>query len=218
MASWSAKALLITGGVLLVGGGVWYARAATVPLIVAALISTQLIPLVEWAARHGVPRGLAVAISLVGLIAAAAGLGWLFADQLFGQVGGIGAGVSEGADKVVAWLHDNNDWVKHHEDDVRAFLKGILPAAETAAKGVLNATLGTLSLVAQLISTALLTFVFVLYFLTGGDSVWQWIRNRFPDRERVGGAGAAAWSAATGYVRGIALVAFIDSSSSGSGC
>ena len=49
MARWSAKALLITAGVLLVGGALWYARAATVPLIVAALISTQLLPLIGWA-------------------------------------------------------------------------------------------------------------------------------------------------------------------------
>ena len=39
MAAWSAKALLITAGVFLVGGAVWYARAATVPLIVAALVA-----------------------------------------------------------------------------------------------------------------------------------------------------------------------------------
>ena len=30
-ARWSAKALLITGGVALVGGALWYAREAVVP-------------------------------------------------------------------------------------------------------------------------------------------------------------------------------------------
>ena len=49
MARWSAKALLISAGVLLVGGAIWYARAATVPLIVAALVSTQVLPLIDWA-------------------------------------------------------------------------------------------------------------------------------------------------------------------------
>src|SRR3954468_23775025 len=66
MARWSAKAWLIVAGVLLVGGAVWYARAATVPLIVAALIATQLLPLVDWAAGHGIPRGAAIAGSLLG--------------------------------------------------------------------------------------------------------------------------------------------------------
>ena len=63
LASWSAKALLITAGALLVGGAIWYARAATVPLIVAALVSTQLLPLIGWAASRGVSRGLAIAAS-----------------------------------------------------------------------------------------------------------------------------------------------------------
>ena len=213
MARWSAKALLIFGGVLLIGGLVWYARGATVPLIVAALVSTQLIPLVGWMVRHRVPRGLAIAAAMLSLLLAAVGLAWLFTSQLFGQVGAIGAGVGDGMDKVINWLHDNDNWVRHHEDDIRAFLKGILPAAKHAAAGILHGVLGTFSIVAQLVSSALLMFVFVLYFLTGGDAVWNWVKARFqPERRpRVERAGVAAWSAATGYVRGIALVATIDS-------
>jgi predicted PurR-regulated permease PerM len=55
--------------------------------------------------------------------------------------------------------------------------------------------------------------VFLLYLVTGGEGIWGWIQERFrPDRrERVAAAGAAAWNAASGYVRGIALVAAIDS-------
>jgi predicted PurR-regulated permease PerM len=74
MAGWSAKALLITAGVFLVGGAVWYARAATVPLIVAALVSTQLLPSISWATRRGVARGLAIAASLIGVVAITPGL------------------------------------------------------------------------------------------------------------------------------------------------
>jgi putative heme transporter len=177
MARWSAQALLITAGALLVGGALWYARAATVPLIVAALVSTQLLPLIEWATRRGVPRGLAIAAGLIGVVLLAAGLAWVFADALFGNLGGIGEDISDGADDVVSWLRDNNEWVRQHEDAIRDFLKGIL-----------------------------------LYLLTGGDAVWGWIQDRFGAgrRERVAGAGAAAWNAAGGYIRGIALVALID--------
>jgi predicted PurR-regulated permease PerM len=212
MARWSAKALLITAGVLLVGGAIWYARSATVPLIVAALISTQLLPLVGWATGRGVPRGLAIAASLIGVVVIALGLAWLFADALFGNLGGVGEDISDGADEVVAWLEDNNAWVEKHEDAIRSFLNGILPAAKDAADGILTGVLGGLALAAQLISGALLMFVFLLYFLTGGDAVWRWIQDRFgPDRRgRVAVAGSAAWNAASGYIRGIALVALID--------
>jgi predicted PurR-regulated permease PerM len=114
---------------------------------------------------------------------------------------------------VVTWLRENNDGAKQHEDAIRNFLAGILPAAKAAADGVLTGLLGGLSFAAQLVSGALLTLVFLLYILTGGDAIWGWIQNRFSAgrRDRVAVAGDAAWSAASGYIRGIALVALIDS-------
>jgi putative heme transporter len=212
MAAWSAKALLITAGVFLVGGAIWYARAATVPLIVAALISTQLLPLIDLATRRGMSRGLAVATSVLGVVVIGVGLAWVFTDALFGNLGGVGEDISDGADEVVAWLGDNNDWVMQHEDAIHDFLKSILPAAKDAAGGVLEGALGALSLTAQLVSGALLVLVFLLYLLTSGDAVWGWIRDRFsPDRrDRVAGVGHAAWNAASGYIRGISLIALID--------
>jgi predicted PurR-regulated permease PerM len=212
MARWSAKALLIAGGVFLVGGAIWYARGATVPLIVAALISTQLLPLIDWATRRGAPRGLAIAASMIGVVLISAGLAWLFADALFGNLGGIGEDISEGADQVVNWLKDNNAWVEQHEEAIRDFLKGILPAAKDAAGGVVTGLLGGLSLAAQLVSGFLLMVVFLLYLLTSGDAIWGWIQDRFSPgrRARVGVVGVAAWNAASGYIRGIALVALID--------
>jgi putative heme transporter len=213
MARWSAKALLILVGAFLVGGAIWYARAATVPLIVAALVSTQLLPFVDWATARGVPRGLAIAASLIGVVLAATGLAWLFADALFGNLGGVGKDVSDGADQALTWLQDNSAWVDQHGDAIREFLKGILPAAKDAASGVLTGVLGGLTFVAQLVSSALLMLVFLLYILTGGDAIWGWIQARFGTdrRDRVASVGTAAWSAATGYIRGIALVALIDS-------
>ena len=212
MAAWSAKALLITAGWLLVGGAIWYARSATIPLIVAALISTQLLPLVEWAARRGVRRGLAIAGSLLLVIVIGLGLAWVFTDALFGNLGGVGQDISDGADDVVAWLRDNNDWAKQHEEQIRDFLKGILPAAKSAAGGVLEGALGALSFAAQMVSGALLVLVFLLYIITSGDAIWEWIRDRFrPDRrDRVAMAGSAAWNGASGYIRGISLIALID--------
>ena len=213
MAAWSAKALLITAGVFLVGGAIWYARSATVPLIVAALLSTQLLPLIELATRRGMSRGLAVGLSLLLTVLVGLGLAWVFTSQLFGNLGGVGEDISEGADDVVSWLSDNNDWVQQHQQAILDFLKGILPAAKAAAGGLLEGALGVMSLTAQIVSGALLALVFLLYILTSGDAIWDWIQQRFsPERRnRVGVVGRAAWNAASGYIRGISLIALIDS-------
>ena len=212
MARWSAKALLVTAGVFLVGGAVWYARSATVPLIVAALVSTQLVPLIDLATRRGIPRGISVAGSMLAVLVIGVGLAWLFLDSLFGNLGSVGEDISEGADEVVAWLQANNDWVSQHEEQIRSFLKSILPAAKDAADGLVSGALGGLSFAAQMVSGAMLMLVFLLYILTGGDAIWAWIQGRVgpAGRGRVSQAGAVAWGAATGYVRGIALIAFID--------
>jgi putative heme transporter len=213
MARWSAKALLITAGVALVGGAVWYARAATVPLIVAALIATQLVPLIDLATRRGVPHGVAIAGGMLGVVALGCGIAWLFLDSLFGNLGSIGQDISDGADDVVAWLQAHNDWIRENEEQIRNFLKGILPAAKTAADGLLNGALGGLSFGAQVISGALLMIVYLLYIVTGGDAIWDWIKRRSSPRSRgrVAAGGSAAWTAASGYIRGIALIALIDS-------
>ena len=219
MARWSVKVILSSAGVALVGGVLWYARAAVVPLIVAALVSTQVLPLVYWAERRGVRRGLAIAASMIGVMLIAAGLALLFTASLFGQLGGVATEISRGVDKVIAWLRDNDSWAKQHEEQIRSFLKGLLPALKDATGGLLTGLVGGLSLAAQLVSSGLLTFVFLLYLLTGGDAIWSWIRGRFSPmrQERVGSAGTAAWSAAGGYIRGIALVALIDSTVIGIG-
>lgn len=212
-ARWSGRLLLIFAGALLIGGIVWYARAVTVPLIVAALICTQLIPLIELAVRKRVPRGLAITGAMVLVLVVSGALVWLFADALFGNIGGVGTELSKGADELVTWLQNNNQWVEQNRDQIQKFLESILPAAKTAADGLITGVLGGLSLAAQLVSSAFLAFVFILYLLTSGNQVWAWIRDRFrtTNRDRVDVAGQAAWSAATGYIRGIALVAFIDS-------
>ena len=212
MARWSAEALLITAGWLLVGGAIWYARSATVPLIVAALISTQLLPLIAWATSRGVPRGIAIAAGLVGVVLIGVGLAWVFTDSLFGNLGGVGEDISDGADKVVAWLGDNDDWVSQHDAQIHDFLKSILPAAKDAAGGVLAGALGVISFTAQIVSGAILVLVFLLYLITSGDAIWGWIQGRFsPERrQRVARAGSAAWNGASGYIRGISLIALID--------
>ena len=57
-------------GFLLVGGALWYARSATVPLIVAALVSTQLAPLIggcrSGSECHNQPKGECVVSAIHG--------------------------------------------------------------------------------------------------------------------------------------------------------
>ena len=134
MAAWSAKALLITAGAFLVGGAIWYARAATVPLIVAALISTQLLPLIEIGDRAAAwPAGSPSSSACCSSWSSVSGSRGCSPTLLFGNLGGVGKDVSEGADKVVTWLRDNDDWAKQHEQQ-HPRLPGEHPARRQARR------------------------------------------------------------------------------------
>jgi predicted PurR-regulated permease PerM len=177
------------GGRRPVGGAIWYARAATVPLIVAALISsTQLLPRVDCASRHGVKRGLVITASLLGSWSSRSGWRGSSWTRRSANLGGLGADISEGADQVVAWLQAHNDWVKQHEEQINDFLKGLPPAAKSAANGLASGLLGGLSLVAPVVSGLLLMLVFLLYLVSGREQ---------PDRERAGTRAAGRRTSAT---------------------
>ncbi len=124
-------------------------------------------------------RWLAIVLSMLLVVVVGIGLAWVFSDLLFGNLGSVGKDISEGADKVVTWLRDNDDWAKQHEQGIRDFRASILPAAKHAAGGILKGALGGLSFAAGTVSGALLVLVFLLYIITSGDSIWEWIRGRF---------------------------------------
>src|SRR3982751_3005616 len=70
-ASW--RFLAIAGAVAVVVYALVHLRVIVIPIIVAVLASTLLLPLVSWLKRHRVPDGLAAALAmLVAALALAA--------------------------------------------------------------------------------------------------------------------------------------------------
>ena len=114
------------------------------------------------------------------------GLAWVFTDSLFGNLAGVGEDVSEGADKVVDWLRDNNDWAKQHEQQIRDFLTSILPAAKDAAGGVFEAALGGLSFTAQMVERRPADVRVPALPAHRRRRVWGWIRTASPRRAATG--------------------------------
>ena len=132
------------------------------------LIATQLLPPIGWTTRRGVRREVAVAASMIAvlLVADRRGCVWTRCSAI-----SAASGTTSGADEVVTWLQANNDWVPQHEEDISDFLRGILPAAKSAANGLLTVALGGLSFAGQIVSGAVLAFVFLLYMATGGNAI-----------------------------------------------
>ena len=73
--------LLVAGGILLVIGALYVGQEIFIPFALASLLAFALSPVVLWLRRRGLPRGIAVLLTVAGAFAAILGLLYLVASQ-----------------------------------------------------------------------------------------------------------------------------------------
>jgi putative heme transporter len=86
-ASW--RFLAIAGALAVVVYALVHLRVIVIPIIVAVLASTLLLPIVAWLKRHGVPDALAAALAMVGAALVLAAVATAVAPSLGSQLGDL---------------------------------------------------------------------------------------------------------------------------------
>lgn len=206
--SW--RILLVAGILTLLGYVIINLTVVFIPLAVGLLLTALLGPVVNWLARHRVPRGLAtVVVVVVGL----AGLGGLlaFVVQAFvAGLPGLRAQVSETVAGLQRYLQDPPFGLPPVE------LSSLVEQARTAlTQDRSTLTSGVLAtaytIVDILTGTVLAIFVLIIFMYRGGVS-WQFLLKVVPrhSRRRVDLAGQRGYASLVGYVRATVLVAVID--------
>jgi predicted PurR-regulated permease PerM len=202
--------ILIGLGVVL---GLWVLaqlRVVVVPVLVALLLATFLVPPVELLRRHRWPSALATFVVMLLGIAALAGVIWLIAPLFVDQFGELETTVDEGVEEVVRWLVQGPLDLERREIDeaVGEGLDSLRAHAGDIGEGVLSGA----SLLAEIIAGLLLLVVLVFFFVHDGRRMWDWTLSLVPARQRqlVDGAGREVWSSTSGYMRGVALIAVVD--------
>ena len=185
-------------------------RIVVIPLLVAALITTALLPLVEALVRARWPRGLAVALSVVGLIVAVVALGWLAVSQIRDEYPSL-------QDRGVEFWEETQEWIMSlpfgiDAADVSAFGDNILGAVRDDISTVLSSALSVGSSVGHFLAGALLTIFALIFTLLDGRRIWRWVVGVLPQRAQAAtdGAARAGWVTLGSFVRVQVLVAFID--------
>ena len=92
--SW--RFLAIAGAVSVVVYALVHLRVIVIPIIVAVLASTLLLPIVSWLKRHRVPDGLAAALAMLAAALALAGVVTAVAPSLGGQLGDLRTQAEDG--------------------------------------------------------------------------------------------------------------------------
>jgi predicted PurR-regulated permease PerM len=211
-AAWSWR-LLLVAALLAVGGLVfWVLRALAIPLFVAVLAATQMLPAARWLTARGLPRWLAVIAVMLALLAGIAFLTIVIVGSLVSQLDHIGHLVSKAADEVT-------DWLQHHEGPLRLTGSEVVNLGHQAARALASAAgalfggvLGGASLFTQLVSGTTLAFASLIYLLSDGEHVGAWlIAQAAPERRpAVQRMAVRGWTTLGAYVRGLTIVAAVD--------
>lgn len=208
--AWSWRFVAIAAAAAIVLWLLVQFRIVVIPLVIAALLTTVLLPVVDRLVRARWPRGLAVAVTIVALIVAVVGLGWLAVWQ-------IRAEYPELQERALRFWDGAQEWVLSlpfgvTEQDVSDFGTNILGTLREDISSILSSALSVGSSVGQALAGAVLAVFTLIFTLGDGRRIWSWIVGVLPRNARpaTDGAARAGWVTLGNFVRVQVLVAFID--------
>jgi predicted PurR-regulated permease PerM len=176
-----------------------------VAVFVGLLITALLRPLTDVLARW-VPRGVAVALSLIQAVVVVAGVVTFVATSAVGQFGRLIGQFATGIREIEALLSGPPLRLPAGELN-RLTSQGLGWLAENRGELAAQAA-GEARIIAELFTGLALAVFCSLFFLHSGERMWGWVLNQLPVRRaRWDGAARAGWTAFAGYTRGIVIVA-----------
>ena len=185
-------------------------RVIVLPIIVAVLASTLLVPVVRWLREHKVPDGLAAALAMLAAVLVLAAILTAIAPSLVSQFGDLRTQAEDGVREATDVLAKEPFNLSEREIRARVDqgLDGLRENSGPLARG-----LGSGAVLLGEVLTGLIVAVLLCFFLLkDGEQMWAWVVRLVRERSR-GDAeevGTRVYTALAGYVRGIAMVGLVD--------
>ena len=207
-ASW--RLLAIVAAVAAVVFALVHLRVVVLPIIVALLASTLLLPVVRWLKQRRVPDALAAAGAMIATFVVLALIVAAVAPSVADQFGELRPRAEDGLREASDVLAEPPFNVSDRElrDTVDEGIARLRENSGPLTKGVQSGAVLLGEIVTGLIITVLLTF----FFLKDGERMWGYVLSLIGHRGRrdADAVGARIYTALSGYVRGIALVGLVD--------
>src|SRR5215213_1582368 len=207
-ASW--RFLAIAGALAVVVYALVHLRVIVIPIIVAVLASTLLLPIVTWLKGRGVPDALAAALAMLAAALALAAVATAVAPSLGSQLGDLRTqaedGVREATDQLAKPPFNLSE--RELRDRVDQGLKTLRENSGPLARGLSSGAVLLGEVLTGLIVAVLLCF----FLLKDGEQMWAWLLRlvREGSRRDAEEVGTRVYTALAGYVRGIAMVGLVD--------
>lgn len=182
-------------------------KLVAIPVIIALILASALSPLVALLAKW-MPRAVAAVVALLLGVSAFGGIVTVAVVGVQSQFDELTKSVSTGIDEIIAFIEDGPLPIDQQQiDDAR---EAIIDFATSSQFG--SGALAGVSTVIEVI-TGIVLGLFVLFFFTkDGPMIWAFLIKPLTPVKHVKAerAGSRAVETLGGYVRGTAIVAFVD--------
>jgi putative heme transporter len=206
--SW--RLLVCLAAVAVVAWALWQVRFVVLPVFIALLLSTVLVPGADALSRRGFPRLLATFVVFIGALGTVVLIVALLAQPVSDEMGELGRQIRAGVDELGEWLADGPFGLS--ERDVQNAINEAESSLGDRAGGIASGVVSGAVIVAEAVATVFLVLFLTFFFVKDGRSMWAWIVRLFPrvHQECVREMGDASWAVLSSYVRGIGFVATVD--------
>ncbi|MDJ0319609.1 AI-2E family transporter [Pseudarthrobacter sp. PS3-L1] len=209
-ASWSWRLILI---LTMVGVLVWLLSKVTllvIPVLVASLLAGLLAPVVRALVSLKLPRGLAVALTVVGFLGAIVAALALVGRQLVSGFGELWSEALTGVQQVQQWLSEGP--LHLTADQIDTYLQDASNALQNNSSNILSGALSFGSTAGHFAAGLVLSLFILIFFLLEGERIWSFLVKLLPRKARpaAAGAGRRGWTSMVSYVRIQMFVAAVD--------
>jgi len=204
----SLQVLIVLALVVVVTYAAVRLRLVVVPLLIATLIAAAANPVVDWLDRKHLPRALAALLTMLFGIAALSGVVWWISGAVGDQWEELRESASEGLAELRDYLVDGPlPITEQHVTDAQERLGEFVGGSQFQQGAISGATLAL-----EIVAGIFLGVVLLYFLLKDGRTIWRFIRDQLPESHRSQWDQVARRSAGVlgGYVRGTAVVAFVD--------
>ncbi len=205
--------------VLVLATGIVFAlvqlKLVVIPVLIAIIVASALSPLMRWLIRRGLSALLATWVTLVSVIVVFGGLITLIVFTVRGQWSELGESAAQGIDDLHSFVVGLPIEIDQAQiDGARDAVVGFLTSSQFG-----TGALAGVSAAGEVITGAVLMVVILFFFLKDGPRIWAFLLSPFRGYRHARGEriGSTAVGVFGGYVRGTAIVAFVDAAAIGIG-
>jgi predicted PurR-regulated permease PerM len=190
-------------------------KLVVIPVLIALIIAAAASPIMRFLKRRGLSAIAATWLTLLAGILVIGGLITLIVFAVRGQWDTLASSARDGLDQLQEFITTGP--IPVDAEQIESAKQALIDFATSSQAG--SGALAGASVVGELATGAALAVVILFFFLKDGPSIWAFFLRPFSGHRKARGEriGATAVRVLGGYVRGTAIIAFVDAAGIGIG-